>query len=499
MVDPLAIGVDVGTSSVKAIAVASSGAVVASASREITFDTPRPGWSETDPRVWWRACCEALRELRTMPRVAEAPICAVGLTGQMHGLVVLDRADEPIRPAIMWNDQRTVAEVDALERELTPAAIHEMTGNRMLAGFTAAKWRWLLRHEREHARRVWRVLLPKDFVRLMLTGAAHTDVSDASGTLFFDCARRRWSEEMCRAIGLPISHLSESFESSTPSSRVDAQGAAATGIPEGTPVVAGAGDQAAQAVGSGIVNEGTLSCTIGTSGVIFAATRQWRPSERGVLHSFCHAVPDAWHLMGVTLSAGGSLQWIRDAMCGDIVQLATARGVDPYELMMAEAQRAPLGCDGATFVPYLSGERTPRVVSRPAGAFAGLSNSTTRAHLIRAVIEGVTCSLRETMDAVRACGVPTDIVRLSGGGARSGWWNQLITDALGCPTQVMVVHEGAAHGAALLALVGAGHLPSVEIAAQRAACGPISSPSPSAREWEGIASRYAQVAGLIAQ
>jgi xylulokinase len=495
---PIAIGVDVGTSSVKALALATDGALVASASREISFDTPHPGWAETDPRVWWRATCETIRELRQHPLVADAPIEAVGLTGQMHGLVLVDREAEPVRPAIMWNDQRTSDEVAALERELTPQAILAMTGNRMLAGFTAPKWRWLLRHEPDATRRAHRILLPKDFVRLKLTGSAHSDVSDASGTLFFDCSRRGWSAPMCRAIGLDESLLPEVFESAQTTSRVSAAGALATLLPEGTPVVAGAGDQAAQAIGTGVVAEGLLSCTIGTSGVVFAATSVWRPSHDGSLHAFCHAVPRRWHLMGVTLSAGGSLRWMRDTLCGDLVARAHERGVDPYELMIAEAMAAPPGSDGVSFIPYLSGERTPRVVDHAAGAFTGLSTSTTRAHLIRAVLEGVACSLAETVAAVRACGVTAESIRLSGGGARSANWRQMLTDAMSCPTQTVETHEGAAHGAALLALVGAGRFPTVDAAAATLRGGPITQPSVSAQQWIAIADRYARAADAIA-
>ena len=337
----LCIGIDVGTSALKALAVDRDGSVVAKSSVEYEFDSPRAGWAETHPDVWWRAACEALRNLVATDAVRAGDIVSVGLAGQMHGLVIVDSDDQPIRPALMWNDQRTAEICAQAEREITAEEIWRLTGNRLLPGFTAPKLLWLQQHEPESLQRARRIMLPKDYIRLRLTGAIHTDMADASGTLLLDCENRRWSVQMCKALSIDVDLLPELFESTTPSARVHADGAAATGLPLGTIVVAGAGDQAAQAVGAGITTEGSVACTVGTSGVIFATTNHWRPTAHGVLHSFCHAIPNRWHLMGVTLSAGGSLRWWRDAMCADLVASARTLGVDPYELMLDEARTAP--------------------------------------------------------------------------------------------------------------------------------------------------------------
>lgn len=488
---PISIGVDVGTSSLKALAVAADGTVVASASVEYNFDSPQAGWAQTDPEVWWRATCEVLGRLTAHPLVRDKSIQALGLAGQMHGLVLVDAENQPVRPALMWNDQRTAPQCARAEREITAEQVWKWTGNRLLPGTTAPKWLWLKEHEPESIRRTRRIMLPKDYIRLRLTGTSHTDVADASGTLFFDCQHRRWSREMCDALSIDSSLLPEVFESSVASAKVHAAGAAATGLPEGTPIVAGAGDQAAQAVGTGIVREGQVACTVGTSGVIFATTNHWRPTPGGVLHSFCHAIPDRWHLMGVTLSAGGSLRWWRDVMCADLVATATARGIDPYELMLDEAQTAPAGCEGVVFLPYLSGERAPHADPHARGAFLGMSNPTTRAHLTRAVIEGVTCSLREVLAVVRRSGVQTERIRLSGGGARSSFWRQMMTDAFGVQTATVDQLDGAAYGAALLAGVGSGIWPDVDAATAHIVEANHASVGAGAAGFQLIARRYA--------
>lgn len=495
---PLCIGVDAGTGSAKAIAIDASGQVVASESIECSFESPQPGWAEADPEVWWRASCDALRRVMSHPAVTDRAIASVGLTGQMHGLVLVDGDSEVVRPAIMWNDQRTASEVEEAERVISRETILTLTGNRMLTGFTAPKWMWLARHEPESIRRTRRIMLPKDYLRLRLTGAAHTDVSDASGTLFFNCEQRKWSSEMCRAIRLPETLLPEVFESATVSARVSADGSRATGLPQGTPVIAGAGDQAAQAVGTGIVREGAVSCTIGTSGVIFAALDAWRSAPEGALHAFCHAAPSRWHLMGVTLSAGGSLRWMRDTLCADLVREAEARGQDPYERMLIDAASAPEGCEGLVFLPYLSGERTPRSDPDARGVFAGLSMRSSRAHMIRAVVEGVTCSLRETLVLARRCSVTVDRVRLSGGGARSAWWRQMLADAFACPTVCVGQTAGAAYGAALLGGVGTGIWRDIDEATALIAEVNHADPGPGAHKFGAIASRYSLCANSLA-
>lgn len=432
------------------------------------------------------------------PALLGKEIASVGVAGQMHGLVVLDSDGAPLRPAIMWNDQRTAAQVEHFDTRLSRERVLALTGNRMLAGFTAPKWLWLREHEPRTVAATSRVMLPKDYVRFRLSGCVHTDVSDASGTLFFDCEQRRWSSEMCAAIELPLRLLPEVFESATITSKVNAEGARASGLPEGTPIAAGAGDQAAQAVGTGIVNDGQVSCTIGTSGVIFAPTSSWRPTRDGSLHAFCHAVPNAWHLMGVTLSAGGSLRWMRDTLCTDLVAAATMRGRDPYELMLDEAASAPAEAEGLVFLPYLSGERTPRADPNARGVFAGLSVRTNRSHMIRAVVEGITCSLRETLDVARQCGVSVERVRLSGGGARSAWWRQLLADAFDAPVSYPPSDAGAALGAALIAGAATGLWSSVRSAAATQAESAILQPSPNSSEFAAIAERYARCAQSMA-
>ncbi len=495
---PLCIGIDVGTSSLKVVAVDTHAAVVASAVVEYAFDSPHPGWAESDPEIWWTATCAAVRQLLRDPAVEGAPIASIGLSGQMHGLVLVDGASVPTGPALMWNDQRTDAVCARAERELTAERIWQLTGNRLLPGFTAPKLLWLRDHAPERLRAARWLMLPKDYVRLRLTGCAHTDVSDASGTLLFDCANRCWSRPMCDALDVSTELLPEVFESNTLSARVNAAGAAATGLPLATPVAAGAGDQAAQAVGTGIVREGCVACTIGTSGVVFATTNAWRPTPGGSLHAFCHAIPNRWHLMGVTLSAGGSLQWWRNTMCGDLVAQARSQGVDPYDLMLAEAASAPAGCEGVTFLPYLSGERTPFADPFARGVFLGISTRTTRAHLTRAIIEGINCSLVQVMQLVRASGAAATGVRLSGGGSTSAFWRQLLTDAFNVPTATVNQSHGAAFGAALLAGVGSGIWQSVEDATSNIVEANGCAPGVAACECSRIAARYSHAYEALA-
>ncbi len=488
---PLCIGIDVGTSSLKAIALDGAGGVVGTSSVEYQFESPQPGWAQTHPDVWWHATCEALRALLAQESVCGGDIVSVGLAGQMHGLVIVDKNDQAIRPALMWNDQRTAEVCARAQRDITAEKVWEFTGNRLLPGVTAPKFLWLKQHEPQTIRRARHIMLPKDFIRLRLTGATHTDMADASGTLLLDCQHRRWSTQMCQACSIDVGLLPELFESTVPSSRVHGDGAAATGLPMGTMVVAGAGDQAAQAVGTGITTEGSIACTIGTSGVIFAPTDRWRPTPGGVLHSFCHAISNRWFVMGVTLSAGGSLRWWRDTMCADLIETARTRRVDPYELMIDEARTAPLGCEGVTFLPYLSGERAPHADPYARGSFLGISNRTTRAHLTRAILEGVACSLGEVLDLVRTTGAQVDTVRLSGGGARSAFWRQLLTDRFATATTTVDQLDGAAYGAALLAGVGAGIWPDVDAATAHIRQGPLATITSDADRFPAIALRYA--------
>jgi xylulokinase len=406
------VGIDVGTTAVKAVAVDDDGDVVARAEESYALSTPRPGWAEQDPDDWVRAA------ERGLAAVGEAE--ALGYAGQMHGLVALDENDVPLRPAILWNDQRTAAECTEIERRVGLDRLIALTGNRALTGFTAPKLLWLRNNEPDVYARIRSILLPKDYVRLKLEGRHAIDVADASGTLLFDVAHRRWSEEVIDALELPGEWLPPSFES---------------------PDVSGAGDQAAAALGVGVVGPGPVSVVLGTSGVVFGTLAEYRADPQARVHVFCHAVPATWHAMGVMLSAAGSLQWLRDAI---------APGVD-FAQLAAEAERWPPGCEGLLFAPYLAGERTPHPDPDARGAFVGLSLRHDRGALVRAVLEGVAYGLRDSLELLRELGVQPAVGRVSGGGARSGLWRRIVASVLGLPLETTAAEEGSAYGAALLA------------------------------------------------
>ena len=408
------VGLDVGTTGVKAVAISPEGRVLASASEEYALSTPRPGWAEQEPEDWWRAAQACLERLPSGP---------IGLSGQMHGLVVLDAEDRVLRPAILWNDQRTAAECAEIERRVGLERLIELTGNRALTGFTAPKLLWLRTHEPETYAQIRHVLLPKDYVRFRLTGERAIDVADASGTLLFDVAQRRWSEEVCTALEVPVAWLPPAHESTE---------------------IAGAGDQAAAALGVGIDAPGPVSVVLGTSGVVFAVLPAYAPDPQARVHVFCHAVPATWEAMGVMLSAAGSLRWLRDAVGGD------------YAELVAEAERWPPGTEGLTFLPYLQGERTPHADPSARAAFEGLSLRHDRGALVRAVLEGVAYGLRDSLELLRALGVEPESARASGGGARSELWLRIVASVLGIRIERTAVEEGAAYGAALLAGVAGG-------------------------------------------
>lgn len=463
------IGLDVGTSAVKAVAIGRDGKVVARAAAEYAYSTPHAGWAEVAPELWWNASIKALRDLTAALGTEATSIAGLGLTGQMHSLVALDRVGVPLRPAIMWNDQRTAPQCAAAEERLGQQRVASMTGNRLLPGFTAGKLLWMKEHERKTFDRIATIMLAKDFIRLRLSGVAATDVSDASGTLLFDCAHRRWSLQMASALRLDVGILPPVHESDAVCAHVSAEGATKTGLREGTPIVAGAGDQAASAIGCGVVGAGAVSCTIGTSGVVFAASDSFRSTPDGNVHAFCHAAPGTWHLMAVMLSAGGSLQWFRDTLCADLIARAKARGCNPAGLIMEEAATAPPGADGLLFLPYLTGERSPHADPNARGAFVGLSTAHTRAHMARAVVEGITFGLADCLDAVRNAGViPQGAIRIAGGGSHSAWWRQLCADVFDRPVAAVNVPDSTALGAALLAAAGTGAFPSVQAASQSA-------------------------------
>lgn len=455
------LGIDIGTSGAKTLLTDESGLIVARAVREYPLYSPRPLWSEQDPADWWAAVAACLAAVLESAAAAPESIAAVGLTGQMHGSVFLDADGAVIRPAILWNDQRTAAECDWLMETIGRDRVLELIANPILTGFTAGKIVWLRNHEPESYARVARVLLPKDYIRYRLTGDHATDVSDASGTALFDVRHRRWSAEALELAGIPASWMPRAFESPEITGRISAEGAAATGLAAGTPVVAGGGDQAAGAVGNGIVETGIVSSTVGTSGVVFAFSDEPAVDPELRLHTFCHAVPGKWHVMGVMLSAGGSLQWYRDAFGQPEKLVAGALGRDPYELICAEAARAPLGCEGLLFLPYLTGERTPHPDPNARGVLFGLTRRCDRNYVARAIMEGVAFGLKDSLDLMGDLRVPIRQVRASGGGARSGLWRQILADVSGHPHVTLNVDEGPAFGAALLAGVGAGVFHSV--------------------------------------
>jgi xylulokinase len=433
-------GVDVGTTGAKGVAIDERGRVVASAEAGYTLSTPRPGWTEQDPDDWSRATAAVLDELSG----AAGPLAAIGLAGQMHGLVALDGADRPLRPAILWNDQRTGAECAEIEAIIGRERLVELTGNRALAGFTAPKLLWMRRNERDLYGRIEHVLLPKDYVRLRLCGERATDVADASGTLLLDVARRRWSEEVLAALAIPPEWLPRLHESPALAGRTAA----------GVPVAAGAGDQAAAAVGVGADRPGPLSIALGTSGVVLAALERYAVDPYARLHSFCHAVPHAWQAMGVMLSAAGSLRWLRDAV---------APGID-YDRLFGDAAKWPPATEGLLFLPYLAGERTPHADPAARGAFVGVSLRHDRGALVRAVLEGVAFGLADSLDLLRQLGVEPSLARTSGGGARSDEWLRIVASVLELPLERVTVDEGAAFGAALLGGVAAGIWPDVHAA-----------------------------------
>jgi xylulokinase len=458
------LGIDVGTGGTRAVLIDNGGRVISSATAEhAPMSSPQIGWAEQSPEDWWRAACQATKEcLAKSPKLAEK-VTAIGLTGQMHGLVLLDEKDQVVRPAILWCDQRTEEECKAITKQIGERRLIELTANPALTGFTLPKIWWVQRHEPELWARVRSLMLPKDYIRFRLTGERAIDVADASGTLMFDVVHRVWSKPMLVASRIDEACLPRVLESQEVSGQVKEEGARLSGLRPGITVVAGAGDQAAGAVGMGIVEPGAVSATIGTSGVVFAATSKPVLEPKGRIHTFCHAIPSRWHVMGVTQGAGLSLRWFRD-------QFGAGKndGRDPYERLAEEAAKTPPGADGLFWTPYLMGERTPHLDPNARGALVGFTAQHTRAHVIRAIMEGVAFSLRDSLTIFREIGVPIESIRLSGGGARSAVWQQIQADIYGIPVELIEADEGAAYGAALLAAVGSGVWPSVEAACEAA-------------------------------
>ena len=446
------LGIDLSTTGAKALLVDRDGRVVSSATTPLNLFTPHPLWSEQDPREWWEATVNSIRQVLAG---STESVAAIGLTGQMHGLVLLDEEGQVLRPAILWNDQRCGAECDEIRARVSRDKLVQITGNDALTGFTAPKILWVEKHEPEIHRRIRHILLPKDYIRYKLTGALAMDKADGSGTMLFDLRRRTWSPQILQALNISADWLPPTFEGHEVTGEVTVQAAELTGLRSGTPVVAGGGDQAAQATGVGVVRPGTMAVTLGTSGVVFASTESPLIEPEGRLHAFCHAVEGRWHLMGVMLSAAGSLQWYHDKFARD----------RSFAELVDEAAQVPAGSEGLIFLPYLSGERTPHPDPLARGAWIGLTTRHGPPHLTRSILEGVAFGLKDMFCLMRDVGLASiDQIRVSGGGAKSSLWRQILADTLGAELVTVNTTEGAAYGAALLAGVGIGTWPNVDAA-----------------------------------
>jgi xylulokinase len=452
------IGIDTSTTATKALLMDTSGKVLGVASNEYSFETPHPLWSEQSPTLWWDATTESIRQVLAKTKVDTSAVKGIGLTGQMHGLVLLDEKGEVLRPSILWNDQRTAMQCDEIRQRLGKQKLIQITGNDALTGFTAPKILWVQENEPEIWKRVRHILLPKDYVRYKLTGEFGIDCADGAGTILFDLKTRDWSHEVLNALGIPIEYLPKVYEGTDITGTLLPNVAGELGLPAGIPVVGGGGDQAASAVGTGAVSAGVASLSLGTSGVVFVTTDTPAIESEGRLHAFCHSVPGKWHFMGVMLSAAGSLRWHRDTF---------APGTD-YDTLLKPAADTPPGSDGLLFLPYLTGERTPYPDPLARGAFVGLTVRHTLPHMTRAVIEGVSFGLRDSFELIKNAGVaPIKEVRVTGGGAKSQLWRQILADVLNVELTTLASEEGAAYGAALLAAVGTGTFKDVQTACER--------------------------------
>lgn len=447
------LGIDVGTSGSRAVLIDADGKIVAAATVEHEpFASPEIGWAEQNPNDWWRAVSAAIREVLASDNVRAEEIGAIGLSGQMHGAVFLNEKDEPLRSSIIWCDQRTEKQARELTEKIGAERLINLVSNPALTNFTLTKMLWLRENEPEIWNETRAVLLPKDFIRLRLSGDKATDVADASGTLLLDVANRRWSSEMLAANEISENLLPTVYESQEITGAVSEKCAAETGLKIGTPIVAGAGDNAAGAIGMGITRAGAVSATIGTSGVIFAVTDQPSIDLRGRIHTFCHAVPNRWHNTGVTQAAGLSFRWFRDNFTKN----------ESYDELAATAAKIPAGADGLLWTPYLMGERTPHIDPHVRASLIGLTASHTKAHVVRAVLEGVAFSLRDSIEIFKELGASVSTIRLGGGGARSALWRQIQADVYGAVVETVAADEGAAYGAALLAAVGAKNWQTVD-------------------------------------
>ena len=461
------IGIDVGTTGAKALLIDEKGKIIAKDSQEYPLLTPKIGWAEQNPEDWWKATRRAIGEVLKSSGVDATDVKGIGLSGQMHGAVFLDKKGKVLRPAILWCDQRTQEECRKINEIVGEQKVLELTSNPVLTGFTAPKILWVRKHQPKIYENADKILLPKDYIRYRLTGVFASEVSDASGTSLFNVRERKWSKEMLRKLGIDSSLLPPVYESKEISGRINKRAAIEMALAEGTPVVGGAGDQAAGGLGNGIVEKGIVSFTIGTSGVIFAHSERAKVDQAGRVHTFCHAVEKAWHIMGVMLSAGGSLRWFRDNFCEEEIKEARMKGIDPYELITEKAKKVSPGSQGLIFLPYLMGERTPHKDARARGGFFGLTASHKKEHLIRSIMEGVVFGLRDSLEILKEMGIEIKEIRASGGGARSSLWCQIAADILGKKVFRTNIEEAPAYGVALLAGVGSGIFENIREACKR--------------------------------
>lgn len=456
------IGVDLGTSGTKTVIFDENGTALASKTIEYPLYQPKNGWAEQDANDWWNAAYNSMKAVVTQSGVNPRDIKGIGISGQMHGLVMLDKAGNVLRKSIIWCDQRTSKECEEITQKVGAERLIEITANPALTGFTASKILWVKNNEPEIYSKCAHILLPKDYVRYMLTGEFATEVSDASGMQLLDVPNRCWSDEVLSKLGIDKSLLAKVYESPEVTGKLTAKASELTGIPEGTPVVGGAGDNAAAAVGTGTVEDGIAFTTLGTSGVVFAHTTKLSIDPKGRVHTFCCAVPGAWHVMGVTQAAGLSLKWFRDNFCQPEMEVAKGMGKDPYFIMDKQAERIPIGAEHLLYLPYLMGERTPHLDPDCRGAFFGLSAMHTKQHLLRAVMEGVSYSQRDSVEVLRGMGVQIKDMLACGGGGTSPLWRQMLADVFNCPVKTVASKEGPALGVAILAGVGTGIYKSVE-------------------------------------
>jgi len=457
------LGIDIGTSGTKTLAIDHKGKILASDTQEYPCYAPKPLWSEQAPEDWWNAVVNSVQKVVKKAKLKPADVKGIGLSGQMHGSVFLDKKDKVIRKAILWNDQRTVEECAEIEKAVGGREkLIDLVANPALTGFTAPKILWLRNKEPKHFEKLCKVLLPKDEIRRRLTGEYATEVSDASGMLLLDVAKRNWSQKLLDALKLDRELFGKVYESEDVTGKLTPQAAELLGLTTDCVVVGGAGDCAAGAIGNGIVDEGILSTSIGTSGVMFVYSDEVKIDPLGRVHTFCHAVRGKWHLMGVNLSSGGSLQWFRNALCAELTAKAKKAKVDVYDLLTEEAKAAPAGSEGLFFLPYLSGERTPHADPFARGCFVGLTLAHGRGHLVRSVLEGVTYSLRDSLEIFRGLEIPVKQIRASGGGSKSPFWRQIQADVFGQQVVTVNSEEGPAFGVALLAAVGAGAFKNIQ-------------------------------------